>query len=112
MRREGTGGRPVSTAYYNQGLDLATRMYLGRSLRESVMLSLACAFVRKDRAEGFESSVTKNAGDWKYEGQFTPFGTPVAGVVRAGGEMLVARCGNCQVAVTKCKCAIVGPAEW
>lgn len=95
MRVEGYGGKPSVEYYPFQGLDIATRPYGYPSvglLRQLVI----------------ESSRSLNA---KYAGRVSPFGTPLADLVRTGGETLVVPCGNCGVTLARCGCSFRGPGE-
>jgi hypothetical protein len=84
---EGNGHRVASEHYRFQGLDLVTRPY-GDSAPWVRLLTV----------------VQSRSLATKYIEQFTPYGTPVAQVVRLGGELLIAPCGNCGVPVGKHTC--------
>lgn len=104
--REGCPGSPPVEAYPFQGLDIETREY-GAPWR---MNARTAAHVM--RTLGPVPSVSIAAGRYKYAGQLTPFGTPVAELVRTGGDILSSLCGNCGRRVTGCRCAFDGPGEW
>lgn len=44
------------------------------------------------------------AGYYKYAGEFTPLGTPVALLTRTGGDYLASPCGYCGINIAKCQC--------
>lgn len=86
FRTHGPGGKPSIEPFPFAGLDTATRPY-------------------PLDARGLEATRSLNS---KYAGQVTPFGTPVAELIRTGGEMLVAPCGGCGVPVGRCGCSFTG----
>lgn len=93
MRVIGYGGKPSVEYYPFQGLDLATRHYGYPSVglkRELII----------------ESS---RSLDVKFGFRKSPFGTPLADLVRTGGETLVTPCGNCGVTLARCRCSFRGP---
>lgn len=96
---EGNGHPIASEDYCCQGLDTQTSPYdyywLDRA-RTAACLWRICP----DSRDIFNP----RAGDWKYRGQVTPLGTPVAQLVRQGHDMLASPCGYCGWVISACKC--------
>lgn len=103
---EGHGTPPSIEDYPFQGLDLATEPYRWWYWTGCAKLSAADA-----RIAGHPVPPNRRAGEWKYAGQRTPLGTPVAQLRREGRDMLEAPCGSCMQNMQKCRCAFNAPAE-
>jgi hypothetical protein len=70
--RDGFGNQSPSTAYPNQGLDLKTQLYSWLKL------------------------VGGHRLEHKFAGRYTPYGTPVAALVRLDRTgMFASKCGGC-----------------
>ena len=79
--REGNGHQTATEAFPFQGVDIDTRP-----------------------SNPWAAEIRRSADD-KFFLQFTPFGTPVASLFRAGDDLLSVPCGNCGSALGRCRCS-------